>query len=121
MAEQSGLLEEKSVIFTNSKVGECRSRSSLGRASAASRKSPQVDGLLENTLFGNHIEVTKLLTKREMEILRLIVSGKTNKRIAQIFHRSQRTVEYHRNRLMRKLEAHSVADLVKRAITMGIT
>ena len=61
-----------------------------------------------------------LVGLRETEILQLIVSGKTNKKIAQVLYRTERTVEYHRNRLMRKLGAKTAADLVKRAITMGI-
>lgn len=60
------------------------------------------------------------LTRREEQILRLIVSGKTNKQIAKSICRSERTVEYHRNRLMRKIGAGNAADLVKRAIVMGI-
>jgi DNA-binding NarL/FixJ family response regulator len=76
------------------------------------------DQLLENTL--NDIPAANPLTKRELEVLRFIVSGKTNKEIAKKLCRTERTVEYHRNRLMRKLDAHNAADLVKRAITLGI-
>jgi DNA-binding NarL/FixJ family response regulator len=77
------------------------------------------DKFLENTLtfdVGNEV----LLTKREGEILRLIVSGQTNKQIAQKLSRSERTVEFHRNRLMRKIGAHNAAELVKVAIGMGL-
>ena len=56
----------------------------------------------------------------KLEVLQLIVDGNTNKRIAQKLYRTERTVEYHRNRLMGKLDAHNAADLVKRAIAMGI-
>jgi DNA-binding CsgD family transcriptional regulator len=77
-----------------------------------------MDELLERTL--TNINIAEPLTKREAEILQLIVSGKTNKEIARILSRTERTVEYHRNRLMRKVGAHSAADLVKRTIAMGI-
>lgn len=60
------------------------------------------------------------LTSRETQILRWIVDGKTNKQIAQMLNRSVRTVEYHRNRLMKKLNAHTAAEMVKQAIRMGI-
>ena len=64
--------------------------------------------------------IDRPLTAREMQILQSIIAGKTNKQIARMLCRSQRTVEYHRNRLMRKLGAHSAAELVKQAITMEI-
>jgi DNA-binding NarL/FixJ family response regulator len=60
------------------------------------------------------------LTRREEQILRLILAGKTNKQIARVLSRSCRTVEYHRNRLMHKLDASNAAELVKQAIVMGI-
>ncbi len=80
---------------------------------------PAEDKLLEKTLvfdIGNDVP----LTKREEEILRLIVSGQTNKQIARRLSRSERTVEYHRNRLMRKVGAHNAAQLVKGALVMGL-
>jgi DNA-binding NarL/FixJ family response regulator len=80
--------------------------------------SPEMDSLLEDTL--NHVEPAKKLTNREAQILRLIIEGNTNKKIAEKLYRTERTVEYHRNRLMRKLEAKSVIDLVKRSIAMGL-
>ena len=73
---------------------------------------------MEGTL--NNIGIGEPLTKREAEILRLIVAGKTNKEIARIFCRAERTIEYHRNRLMRKLGVHNAAGLVKRAVAMSI-
>ncbi len=60
------------------------------------------------------------LTSRETQILRWVADGRTNRQIAQILSRSTRTVEYHRNRLMRKLNAHTAAQMVKQAIKMGI-
>jgi DNA-binding NarL/FixJ family response regulator len=77
------------------------------------------DKFLENTLTFD-VDNGVLLTKREGEILRLIVSGQTNKQIAQKLSRSERTVEFHRNRLMRKIGAHNAAELVKVAIGMGL-
>ena len=82
-------------------------------------EQPKIDRLLENTLCGKPV-MDKLLTVREVQILREIIAGRTNKEIARILCRSQRTIEYHRNRLMGKLNAHSAADLIKQAIVMGI-
>ena len=60
------------------------------------------------------------LTPAERRILQLVAHGKTNKEIAQLLGRSLRTVENHRHRLMQKLQAESVADLVKVALKMGL-
>jgi len=53
------------------------------------------------------------LTKRERQILDMIVAGKPNKVIAAKLFLSQRTVEVHRARAMEKMEADSTADLVR--------
>ena len=82
-------------------------------------KRPQADRHLENTLVDN-IGINEPLTKREVQILRSILEGKTNKQIALMLSRSRRTIEYHRNRLMRKLNAHNTVELVKRAVALGI-
>jgi two-component system response regulator FixJ len=77
------------------------------------------DSLLEKALIFNTDNSIEL-TKREGEILQLIVSGSTNKQIAKQLSRSERTVEFHRNRLMRKMAAHNAAELVRQAIGLGI-
>jgi FixJ family two-component response regulator len=52
------------------------------------------------------------LTPREREVMALIVSGHANKVIAAELGVVERTVEVHRHRVMEKMEAASVADLV---------
>ncbi|WP_375584551.1 response regulator [Cyclobacterium xiamenense] len=60
------------------------------------------------------------LSKRELEILKWIARGKSNKEIADQLYLSVHTVETHRKHLHRKLEVSSVAELVKKALEMGL-
>jgi DNA-binding NarL/FixJ family response regulator len=120
MAERSGLLEKESAAFASEKERPSvqPSHSNLSQTAVISPKQPGSDEFLENTLL--NVKLAESLTKREAEILKLIISGQTNRKIAQNLYRTERTIEYHRHELMRKLGAHNAAELVKRAITMGI-
>ena len=60
------------------------------------------------------------LSDREREVLALIAGGKSNKEIATALNIGVRTTETHRERIMRKLDVHSVAGLTKFAIAHGI-
>lgn len=56
------------------------------------------------------------LTPREVDVLRLIAQGHTNRQIAQVLNLSVRTVETHRANLMAKLDLHTRVELVHYAI-----
>jgi DNA-binding NarL/FixJ family response regulator len=60
------------------------------------------------------------LTGREREVLLGIARGRTNKEIAAELGISHRTVETHRESLMRKLQIHTVAELTRFAIGAGV-
>jgi FixJ family two-component response regulator len=57
------------------------------------------------------------LTGREREVMTLVVAGRVNKIIAYELGISPKTVELHRSRIMTKMEAASLTDLVRMAIT----
>lgn len=61
-----------------------------------------------------------LLTNREHEIFTLVVAGLLNKQIASELSISEKTVKVHRARVMEKMEAPSLADLVRMALRIGI-
>lgn len=60
-----------------------------------------------------------LLTLRERQVMALVVSGLLNKQIGAELGISEITVKAHRGQVMRKMEADSVADLVKIAVRLG--
>ena len=61
------------------------------------------------------------LTPRERDVLRGIANGQTNKEVAGALGISHRTVETHRENVMRKLGIHTVAGLTRYAIDHGLT
>jgi two-component system response regulator NreC len=74
-----------------------------------------VDAFLENT-----DETADPLTARERQILQLVAEGNTTKEIARLLNVSFKTAESHRNHIMKKLDIHEVAGLVRYAIRKGL-
>jgi DNA-binding NarL/FixJ family response regulator len=60
------------------------------------------------------------LTDREIEILRLLAAGESNKKVATLIGVSTRTVESHRNHIMHKMKFANYSDMVRFAIRNGL-
>lgn len=61
------------------------------------------------------------LSGRERQVMALVTAGKMNKQVAGELGISEITVKAHRGRVMRKMEARSLADLVRIATSLGLT
>lgn len=62
----------------------------------------------------------KRLTPREREVFALVVAGLLNKQVAAQLGASERTIKAHRAAVMQKMEADSLADLVRMAEKLGV-
>jgi FixJ family two-component response regulator len=60
------------------------------------------------------------LTPREKQVFELVAAGRLSREIATDLGISVNTVEIHRTRVMRKMEAGTVADLVRQAVAAGV-
>jgi two-component system, NarL family, response regulator NreC len=86
---------------------------------------PSLAGRLVQDYFqrvdtGEQSAMTDDLTPREQEVLTLIAEGLSNGEIAQELVISVKTVDRHRENIMRKLNLHSRVDLVKYALRKGL-
>jgi DNA-binding NarL/FixJ family response regulator len=61
------------------------------------------------------------LSKRERDILQLLVDGRSNREAAELLHISVKTVETYRSRMLQKLGISNMAELMKFALTHGLT
>ena len=84
--------------------------------------SPPVAQIALNQYLSDTDETKPLakLSERESEVVALIAEGKSNKEIAMHLGIGVRTIETHRERIMRKLDIHSVAGLTRFAIVNGL-
>jgi DNA-binding NarL/FixJ family response regulator len=81
--------------------------------------------VLEGYLSGSGLSLARTcggsnLTSREREVLQLLAEGKTTKEVAVALGLSVKTADTHRSNIMRKLELHSVSELVLYAVRNNI-
>ena len=79
-----------------------------------------VTDLTEESRTAEVLDRVKRLTPREMEIFALVVTGMLNKQIAAELGITEKTVKVHRARVMEKMRAGSVAELVRLADRAGV-
>jgi len=60
------------------------------------------------------------LTPRQREVLQLVAEGKSIKEAASILNISNKTVEFHKSRIMQELHVHTTAELTKYALAQGV-
>ncbi len=72
------------------------------------------------TTAGRPARAAPALTDRQRQILQLVAEGRQNKEMAEVLGVSVKTVEFHRGRLMAKLNARSVAELTRYAVQEGL-
>jgi len=77
-----------------------------------------INSVVSGENFGEIID--ERISSREREILNLIIEGNTYKEIGEILVISTRTVETHRNNIMRKLGLNSQIDIIKYAYKNGL-
>jgi DNA-binding NarL/FixJ family response regulator len=80
----------------------------------------QLGAVVRGELGGDPPNALAALTSRERQVLIGVAGGRTNKEIAQELGISHRTVESHRESLMRKLDVYTVAGLTKIALEEGL-
>jgi DNA-binding NarL/FixJ family response regulator len=82
--------------------------------------SPRISQVVVEASLGRRELDADPLTAREREVLQLIAEGKATKKVASTLGISVKTAESHRARIMRKLDIHEVAGLVRYAIRRGL-
>src|SRR5438045_3569425 len=63
---------------------------------------------------------TGRLTGRQREVLQMVAKGYSSKEMAQILNLSPKTIETHRTQLMKQVDIHDVAGLVRYAVRTGL-
>lgn len=92
----------------------------LRRRTYLSTALPSASRQLAKRVLAGHPTLFDTLTERQRSILKLIAEGKNTKEIAERLKISIKTVEFHRVRLMTRLEIYNVPGLVRFALRAGL-
>jgi DNA-binding CsgD family transcriptional regulator/nucleoside 2-deoxyribosyltransferase len=95
----------------------------MGKLSTIERQQERIDtrDFTFQKVKGTYEDMPMIsLTSTEMELLDLIFNGKSTSEIAELLHRSTRTVEVHRSRIMKKFGVDNTAGLIRRAVQLGL-
>ncbi|MDE6329800.1 MAG: response regulator transcription factor [Muribaculaceae bacterium] len=84
-------------------------------ASGGRYQSPAVDERREAAT-----QTARLLSAKDVDVLRLLAAGLTNRDIAAEMKLSEKSIEYHRSNILRKLNAKTMLEATKKAIQLGI-
>jgi two-component system response regulator FixJ len=101
--------------FLEKPLDEAELLTILNRLVANSQVSAELEELKEQ----GQARLSRL-TERERDVFNGLIMGKTNKGIARDLGISPRTVEIHRARVMEKLEARTLSDVVRLALALGL-
>jgi DNA-binding NarL/FixJ family response regulator len=82
--------------------------------------SPSISQTVVDAYLSKAVTPPDPLTSRERQVLQLISEGKSTRDVACLLGISAKTAESHRSRLMRKLDIHETASLVRYAIRRGL-
>jgi len=82
--------------------------------------SPGACQAVVDAFSGTGAPVAERLSPREREVVQLVAEGKSTKQIAQVLAISVKTAEFHRGRIMGKLDIHDTAGLVRYAVREGL-
>jgi two-component system, NarL family, response regulator NreC len=82
--------------------------------------SPTISRAVVEAYFAKAAPPGDVLSARERQVLQLVAEGKTTKEIAKVLGVSIKTADSHRARMMRKLNIHDTAGLVRFAIRRGL-
>ncbi|HYT83234.1 MAG TPA: response regulator transcription factor [Gemmatimonadales bacterium] len=82
--------------------------------------SPGVSQAVIDAVKGAPPDGAPRLSRRERQVVQLVAEGKSTKQIAELLTISVKTAEFHRGRIMKKLNIHDTAGLVRYAIREGL-
>jgi len=80
----------------------------------------KVKSVLKQDIWDNLRKGKRPLTQKQVKILRLLLHGLTNKKIAKIHGLAESTIEDHRNNIYKKIGVHNTAELFKWAYEIGL-